>query len=196
MRRLRAHPFLLLGLATIALAALAAAVPALQPAARVAIIPVWLMRTVELIALRPLFEAAGPARVLVELIGLPLLFAPFLLADWLLGAMRRPPPSGGGTLPSSTRRSRGARGASSSAPADGISGRPPRTRSARRSRRDVQREPAEPPMPHDSPEVDHYGATDKRFAARLYAEVRAQAFGHDIGQTGWLSAAEQDLLIS
>jgi SAM-dependent methyltransferase len=46
------------------------------------------------------------------------------------------------------------------------------------------------------PPVDHYGATYEQFAARIYADVRAEAFGEDIGQTGWLSAAEQDLFLS
>lgn len=46
------------------------------------------------------------------------------------------------------------------------------------------------------PVVDHYGATYEQFAARVYAQVRAEAFGEDLGQTGWLSAAEQDLFLS
>jgi SAM-dependent methyltransferase len=45
-------------------------------------------------------------------------------------------------------------------------------------------------------EVDHYGATYERFAAQVYAEIRAQAFDEDIGQTGWLTADEHDLFIS
>jgi SAM-dependent methyltransferase len=47
-----------------------------------------------------------------------------------------------------------------------------------------------------SGKVDHYGATYEQFAARVYADVRARAFGEDIGQTGWLTAGEQDLFLS
>lgn len=46
-----------------------------------------------------------------------------------------------------------------------------------------------------SHKADLYGPTYQRFAARVYAEVRAEAFGEDIGQTSWLTADEQDLLI-
>ena len=38
--------------------------------------------------------------------------------------------------------------------------------------------------------VDHYGAQYGNFASRLYAEIRSEAFGEDIGQTGWLTAHE------
>ena len=44
--------------------------------------------------------------------------------------------------------------------------------------------------------VDHYGATYEGFAAEIYAGIRREAFGEDIGQTGWLTADEQDLFIS
>jgi len=44
--------------------------------------------------------------------------------------------------------------------------------------------------------VDHYGAQYGNFASRLYAEVRAETFGDDIGQNGWLTAEEQDLFLS
>lgn len=43
--------------------------------------------------------------------------------------------------------------------------------------------------------VDLYGASYRNFATDLYAEVRREAFGEDIGQTGWLTAEEQDLFI-
>ncbi|NNF15035.1 MAG: methyltransferase domain-containing protein [Gemmatimonadetes bacterium] len=46
------------------------------------------------------------------------------------------------------------------------------------------------------PLVDHYGATYGEFSSQLYADVRREAFGEDIGQTGWLTSDEQDLLIS
>lgn len=44
--------------------------------------------------------------------------------------------------------------------------------------------------------VDHYGATYGRFAAKVYADVRARAFGVDIGQTGWITDDEQDMFVS
>jgi len=43
--------------------------------------------------------------------------------------------------------------------------------------------------------VDHYGAQYGNFDSDLLAEVRREAFGQDIGQTGWLTASEQDLFI-
>ena len=43
--------------------------------------------------------------------------------------------------------------------------------------------------------VDLYGAAYGGFATQLYAEIRTEAFGEDIGQTSWLSAKEQDLFI-
>lgn len=44
--------------------------------------------------------------------------------------------------------------------------------------------------------VDLYGASYRNFAHDLYAEIRREAFGDDIGQTSWLTAEEQDLFIS
>src|SRR5215469_6041507 len=44
--------------------------------------------------------------------------------------------------------------------------------------------------------VGHYSATYGKFASKLYAEMRAEAFGEDIGQQSWLSAEEQDRLIA
>jgi SAM-dependent methyltransferase len=43
--------------------------------------------------------------------------------------------------------------------------------------------------------VRHYDAQYGQFASTLYADVRAAAFGEDIGQNGWLTAAEHDLFI-
>jgi len=43
--------------------------------------------------------------------------------------------------------------------------------------------------------IDHYGAQYGSFATALYGEIRQEAFGEDIGQNGWLTAAEQDLFI-
>lgn len=45
-------------------------------------------------------------------------------------------------------------------------------------------------------EVDHYGATYEKFSAQVYGEIRTRAFGEDIGQTGWLTADEHDILLS
>lgn len=44
--------------------------------------------------------------------------------------------------------------------------------------------------------VDLYGASYRNFAHDLYADIRREAFGEDIGQTGWITAEEQDLFIS
>ena len=44
--------------------------------------------------------------------------------------------------------------------------------------------------------VDHYGASYENFTSQLFSEIRAEAFGEDIGQTGWLTADEQDLFIA
>ena len=44
--------------------------------------------------------------------------------------------------------------------------------------------------------VDHYDASYSNFATDLYATIRKEAFGEDIGQTGWLTADEQDDFIS
>ena len=41
-----------------------------------------------------------------------------------------------------------------------------------------------------------YGANYRNFAGDLYADIRSEAFGEDIGQTGWLTAEEQDLFIA
>src|SRR5688572_22728299 len=43
--------------------------------------------------------------------------------------------------------------------------------------------------------IDLYGASYRGFASRLYADIRRAAFGEDIGQTGWLTAEEQDTFI-
>jgi ubiquinone/menaquinone biosynthesis C-methylase UbiE len=47
-----------------------------------------------------------------------------------------------------------------------------------------------------SSEVDLYGASYRGLASDLYADIRREAFGEDIGQTGWLTADEQDLFLS
>ena len=45
------------------------------------------------------------------------------------------------------------------------------------------------PAPH-RPAVELYGASYEGFAARLYADIRAETYGEDIGQTSWTDAAE------
>ena len=42
------------------------------------------------------------------------------------------------------------------------------------------------------PKTAHYDAAYGNFHADLYAEIRRDAFGEDIGQTSWLTAEEQD----
>jgi ubiquinone/menaquinone biosynthesis C-methylase UbiE len=44
--------------------------------------------------------------------------------------------------------------------------------------------------------VDLYGAAYRGFTSALYADIRREAFGEDIGQTGWLTAEEQDVFIA
>lgn len=44
--------------------------------------------------------------------------------------------------------------------------------------------------------VAHYDAQYGQFASDLYARIRAEAFGEDIGQNGWLTADEHDLFIA
>lgn len=51
-------------------------------------------------------------------------------------------------------------------------------------------------MDHGRPTVDHYDAQYGHFASDLYARIRSEAFGEDIGQNGWLTADEQDLFLS
>lgn len=41
----------------------------------------------------------------------------------------------------------------------------------------------------------HYDANYRNFEAELYAEIRREAFGEDIGQSGWISAEEQNRFI-
>jgi ubiquinone/menaquinone biosynthesis C-methylase UbiE len=38
----------------------------------------------------------------------------------------------------------------------------------------------------------HYDADYKQFGSELYAEIRREAFGEDMGQTSWITADEQD----
>ena len=90
----RRHPFLLAGLATFGLflfletlspAARATTVGAAFAAlVRVLVAPLWLMRTVQMM----LGIGAWPA-ILQLAIALPLLFAPYVLLDWILSRARR-----------------------------------------------------------------------------------------------------------
>jgi len=43
-----------------------------------------------------------------------------------------------------------------------------------------------------APATRHYDANYGNFQAELYAEIRREAFGEDIGQSSWLTAEEQD----
>lgn len=42
------------------------------------------------------------------------------------------------------------------------------------------------------PSVDYYDANYGNFHSQLYGEIRREAFGEDIGQSGWQTAGEQD----
>lgn len=46
--------------------------------------------------------------------------------------------------------------------------------------------------PDTSRQQAHYNASYGDFRAALYAEIRREAFGEDIGQQSWITAAEQD----
>lgn len=51
-------------------------------------------------------------------------------------------------------------------------------------------------MKQDDSTVEHYGAQYGNFASELYAQIRAETFGEDLGQNGWLTREEHDLFIS
>lgn len=44
--------------------------------------------------------------------------------------------------------------------------------------------------------VDHYGSQYGNFESDILSAIRRDAFGEDIGQTGWTTSDEQDLFIS
>lgn len=46
--------------------------------------------------------------------------------------------------------------------------------------------------PNPLPPVSHYNANYENFQTELYAQIRREAFGEDIGQNSWLTADEQD----
>lgn len=43
--------------------------------------------------------------------------------------------------------------------------------------------------------VDLYGPSYRFLATALYGDIRREAFGEDLGQTGWITGEEQDLFI-
>lgn len=45
-------------------------------------------------------------------------------------------------------------------------------------------------------DVDLYGASYGDFGSSLYAGIREEVFGQDLGQTGWMTANEQDRYLS
>lgn len=81
-------PFLTFGLITFALFLLAEAIPrfqdALAPILRILIMPLWLMRTLEMVV------GIGYLPGWIQLFSaLPLLFLPYVAADLVLGRLRR-----------------------------------------------------------------------------------------------------------
>lgn len=42
------------------------------------------------------------------------------------------------------------------------------------------------------PSAGHYNANYGNFQTELYAQIRCEAFGEDIGQNSWLTSDEQD----
>ena len=51
------------------------------------------------------------------------------------------------------------------------------------------------PPPEGADLVNFYDATYGEFSRDLYADIRRETFGEDIGQNGWLTAGEQDRFI-
>lgn len=47
-----------------------------------------------------------------------------------------------------------------------------------------------------SPSSAHYDANYRNFEHDLYAEMRREAYGEDVGQSGWMTAEEQDKYLS
>ena len=93
MRFVRRHPFLIIGLVAFGLFLLVELMPeaarvtspgrVLMAVVRVIAAPLWAARTIEVM----LGMARWPA-VLQWLVALPLLFAPYLLLDWILNRFR------------------------------------------------------------------------------------------------------------
>jgi hypothetical protein len=45
------------------------------------------------------------------------------------------------------------------------------------------------------PPASHYNANYGNFQTELYAQIRREAFGEDIGQNSWLTSEEQDIFL-
>src|SRR5437773_3059890 len=50
--------------------------------------------------------------------------------------------------------------------------------------------------PNSLPPADHYSANYANFQTELYAQIRHEAFGEDIGQNSWLTSDEQDRFLA
>jgi len=50
--------------------------------------------------------------------------------------------------------------------------------------------------PKQRGDIGHYDANYGNFQADLYAEIRREAFGEDIGQSSWITADEQDRFLA
>lgn len=50
-------------------------------------------------------------------------------------------------------------------------------------------------MTSSEPTTDLYGPSYRFLATALYGDIRREAFGEDLGQTGWITGVEQDLFI-
>jgi hypothetical protein len=46
------------------------------------------------------------------------------------------------------------------------------------------------------PPSGHYSANYGNFQTKLYAQIRHEAFGEDIGQNSWLTSDEQDRFLA
>lgn len=53
-----------------------------------------------------------------------------------------------------------------------------------------------PPTQATRPTTRHYDANYDNFQTELYAEIRREAYGEDIGQSSWITADEQDKFLS
>jgi 2-polyprenyl-3-methyl-5-hydroxy-6-metoxy-1,4-benzoquinol methylase len=52
------------------------------------------------------------------------------------------------------------------------------------------------PQPNSQPDKSHYHANYGNFQSELYAQIRHEAYGEDIGQNSWLTASEQDRFLN
>jgi len=51
-------------------------------------------------------------------------------------------------------------------------------------------------QPNSQPDKSHYHANYENFQSELYAQIRHEAYGEDIGQNSWLTASEQDRFLN